>query len=69
VEGAVEGVALNYAVNARPVDSSAKRQDIARFGVDHKMLNVDCAFYATGLIGAFEMAGNHSALLLKVKGL
>jgi hypothetical protein len=67
VEGTVEGVALNYAFDAWTIDSSAKRQDIARLGVDYKMLVVDCAFYATGLIWAFEMAGDHSPLLLKVK--
>ena len=67
VKGTVERIALNHAFNTRSIDTAAEGQNIARLRTNHEMLVVDCTFHATRLIRSFEVAGNHSPLLLKVE--
>jgi hypothetical protein len=69
MEVAIEGVALNHAFDTRPIHPPAKRQDIARFGSNHKMLIVDCAFDAARLVRPLEVARDHIPLLLEFKKL
>jgi hypothetical protein len=67
VEGAGEGVSLNYALNAGAVDPASKGEDVASFGSDYEVLLIDGAFYSAGLIRAFEVAGDHGSFLLKLE--
>lgn len=69
MEGAIERVALNYAVNSRSVDPPAKRQNTASLGTNDEMLIIDGALHAAGLVGPFEMAGNDTPLLAKIEEL
>ena len=46
MEGAIECIALNYAVNSRPVNSAAKGQNAAGLGANHEMLVIDGAFHS-----------------------
>jgi hypothetical protein len=67
MEGAIVGVALNDALDAGSLDAPAKGQDVAGFGANDEVLIVDGAFYAAGLIRAFEVAGDRGAILLEVE--
>ena len=67
MERTIERIALNHSFHTRPIDPPAKRQNIARLRTNHEMLIVDCAFHSTRLIRPFEMAADHTSLLLKIK--
>jgi hypothetical protein len=64
VEGAVERVALNHALNPGSIDPPSKGQHVPRFGSNYEVLFSDCAFDTTRLIRSFEMTFDHRPLLL-----
>jgi len=64
---AIERISLNHALNATSVDPSSKRQHLARLRTNHKVLFIDRALHAAGLIRPLEMTCNHSSFLLQIK--
>src|ERR1700691_1260481 len=67
VEGAVERIALNHALNAGSLNPPPKRQHVPGLRSNHEVLFIDRAFDAAGLVRSFEMTFDHRPLLLKVQ--
>jgi len=48
---------IEEAIDSVTRDFAAKRERVARLGAEDDMVDVDGAFKAAGLVGAFEVAG------------
>jgi hypothetical protein len=67
VKGTGEFCTLNDAVYAIAFNAATKDEDVAGIGSNNKVLLVDGALDAAGLVGTFEVSFNDIALLLEVE--
>jgi hypothetical protein len=65
VEGAIEDIALNDAIDAGSIDPASKRQHVPGLRSNHEVLFIDRALHTAGLIRSFKMTRDHRPLLLK----